>query len=153
MPRSLSDHFSLEELILSQTAAREGIDNNPPADIVKNLRKLANTLEKIRSLLGNVPILVSSGYRSPKLNLAVGGSKNSAHMSGLAADFTAPSFGTVMQVARKISTSDIAFDQLIYEFGSWVHIGLASDSAEPRLEKLSIFGGTGYLSGIVGKPA
>jgi zinc D-Ala-D-Ala carboxypeptidase len=153
MPKSLSEHFTLEELILSQTAARKGIDNTPSATTVQRLRKLAGALEEVRSLLGGVPVLVSSGYRCPELNEAVGGAKNSAHMDGLAADFTAPAFGTVMQVAREIAASDIGYDQLIHEYGAWVHIGLAKDGVEPRRQKLSIFKGTGYLNGIVGKPS
>ena len=150
MPRKLSEHFTLEEMILSQTAARKDIDNTPTPGIVANLRLTVATLEEIRTLLG-VPILVSSGYRSPALNKTVGGSKTSAHMQGLAADFTAPGFGTVLQVARKISASKIAYDQLIYEFGSWVHIGLST--GPPRRQNLSIFTGTGYLPGIIGKPS
>jgi zinc D-Ala-D-Ala carboxypeptidase len=153
MPKSLSEHFTLEELIISQTAARQGIDNTPSADIVRNLRKLAGMLEEVRSLLSGVPILVSSGYRCPELNKAVGGAKNSAHMDGLAADITAPAFGTVMQVARKIAASDLAYDQVIHEYGAWVHIGIAKDGVEPRGQKLSIFKGTNYLNGIVGKPS
>ena len=135
-------------MVLSQTAARKDIDNTPTPEIVANLRLTVATLEEIRTLLG-VPILVSSGYRSPALNKAVGGSKSSAHMQGLAADFTAPGFGTVLQVARKIAASDIAYDQLIYEFGSWVHIGLGTGAF--RQQDLSIFTGTGYLPGIIGK--
>jgi hypothetical protein len=149
MAKKLSEHFTLDEMILSQTAARKGIDNTPSAEIVANLKVMAATLEEIRALLG-APILISSGYRSPALNKAVGGSKKSAHMLGLAADFTAPGFGTVLQVAKKIAASDIAFDQVIYEFGSWVHVGLRVEA--PRREKLSIFTGTGYLPGIVSKP-
>jgi zinc D-Ala-D-Ala carboxypeptidase len=153
MPKNLSEHFTLEEFVVSQTAARKGIDNTPSADIVRNLRRLAAILEDVRSLLGGVFIMISSGYRSPALNAAVGGSKKSAHMIGLAVDFTAPSFGTVIQVARKISGSDISYDQLIHEYGSWVHIGLANKGVEPRKQNLSIFKGTGYLKGIVGKPS
>jgi zinc D-Ala-D-Ala carboxypeptidase len=153
MSKKLSEHFTLEELILSQTAARKGIDNTPPALIIRELRKLAAALEEIRTLLGGVPIFVSSGYRSPELNAAVGGAKHSAHMDGLAADFTAPAFGIVIQVARKIATSDIAYDQLIHEYGAWVHISLAKDGVEPRRQELSIFKGTGYLNGIIEKPS
>jgi hypothetical protein len=147
MATNLSDHFTLEELVLSQTAAREGIDNTPSPEIVENLRRLAGVLEEVRNLLGGVAILISSGYRSPALNRAVKGANKSAHMDGLAADFTAPRFGTVLEVANKIAASSIAYDQLIHEFGSWVHIGLAVSGA-PRRENLSIFTGTGYLSGI-----
>jgi hypothetical protein len=136
-------------MTLSQTAARKGIDNTATPEIVANLKRVAATLEEVRALLG-APILVSSGYRSPALNKAIGGSPTSAHMHGLAADFTAPGFGTVLQVARKISASTIAYDQLIYEFGTWVHIGLSSDGL--RQQDLSFFG-TSYIPGIVTKPA
>ncbi|MFN7646991.1 MAG: D-Ala-D-Ala carboxypeptidase family metallohydrolase [Acidobacteriota bacterium] len=149
MPKQLTEHFTLQEMVISQTAARMGIDNTPTPEILKNLRIMAAKLEEIRSLLG-VPVLVSSGYRCPALNKAVGGSKGSAHMLGLAADFTAPSFGTVLQTARKIAASGIEYDQLIYEFDSWVHIGLSGGA--PRRENLSIFQGTGYLRGLMSKP-
>lgn len=149
MPKQLSDHFSLEEMVFSQTAARKGIDNIPTPGIVANLRVLCATLEEVRELLG-VPLLISSGYRSPALNKAVGGAKGSAHMLGLAADFTAPAFGTVLQVAKKIAASGIVYDQVIHEFTSWVHLGLSKDP--PRKQNLSIFTGTGYLPGLISKP-
>jgi zinc D-Ala-D-Ala carboxypeptidase len=153
MPRSLTEHFTLDELVLSQTAARLGIDNTPPPDVVRNLRRLATVLEEVRTLLGAVPILVSSGYRSTALNKEIGGSKRSAHMEGLAADFTAPAFGTVMQVARTVAGSELAYDQVIHEYGRWVHLGLSRSGGKPRGQRLSIFVGTGYLNGIVGRPA
>ena len=149
MAKKLSEHFTLEEMIFSQTAARKGLDNTPTPEILANLKVMVATLDEIRALLG-VPIQVNSGYRSPAVNKAVGGSKNSAHMLGLATDLTAHPFGTVLQVARKIAASGIVYDQLIYEFGTWVHIGLRKE--EPRRENLSIFAGTGYLKGILSKP-
>lgn len=150
--RRLSRHFTLEELVASQTATRRGIDNTPAPAVVRNLRRLAALLERIRVLLDGAPILVSSGYRCPALNVAVGGSKNSAHMAGLAADFTAPEYGTVLQVARRIAQSSLRYDQLIHEYGAWVHIGLAQNG-KPRRQDLSIFKGTGYLPGIVTRTA
>lgn len=150
MARKLSEHFTLEEMVHSQTAARKGIDNTPSAEVVKNLRKTAELLEQVRRLLGDAPILVSSGYRSEELNKAVGGSKKSAHIQGLAADFTAPQVGKPFDVARKIAASDIAYDQLIYEYETWVHIGFAA--ASPRRQNLSIFTGTAFLPGILRKP-
>ena len=149
MARHLSRHFTLDELIASQTAARHGIDNTPPPGVVRNLRRLAALLEKIRKLLGGTPILVSSGYRCAALNAAVGGARASAHMAGLAADFTAPDYGSVVQVARRIAESNLRYDQLIHEYGAWVHIGLAPGRGKPRRQNLSIFKGTGYLKGIV----
>ncbi len=152
MRTKLSQHFTLEELIFSQTAVRKGIDNTPAPEIVRNLRRLAGVLEEVCALLA-APVVISSGYRSPALNRAVGGARNSAHMSGLAADLTAPDAGTVLQVARRIAASNIAYDQLIHEYGSWVHLGLADEGEAPRRENLSIFKGTGYLPGIVARPA
>jgi zinc D-Ala-D-Ala carboxypeptidase len=141
----LSEHFTLEELVFSQTAARKGIDNAPSITIVSNLRILAAKLDEIRGILG-VPLLISSGYRCGALNRAVGGTAASAHIAGLAADFTAPGFGSVLEVARAISASDIAYDQLIYEFGAWVHLGLGPEPL--RRQDLSIFRGSDYFAGI-----
>ena len=151
--RRLSRHFTLDELIASQTAARHGIDNTPSPAVVRNLRRLAALLEKIRGLLGGTPILVGSGYRCRALNAAVGGAAASAHMAGLAADFTAPGYGTVLQVAQKIAASRLRYDQLIFEYGAWVHVGLAPGRRKARRQNLSIFKGTGYLDGIVTQPA
>lgn len=75
MPRHLSSHFTLEEMIHSQAATRQRIDNSPSPEILSNLRRLAATLEEVRSLLGDAPILISSGYRCPALNRATSGSK------------------------------------------------------------------------------
>lgn len=149
--KRLTEHFTLEEMTISQTAARAGIDNTPSAAIVRNLRQTCEMLEAVRTTLGGAPILISSGYRSPALNKAVGGSKNSAHLEGLAADFTAPAFGTPFQIARAIAASSLAYDQLIHEFGVWVHLGLRQ-GALPRRENLSIFTGTGYLPGLRNGP-
>jgi len=120
---NLSEHFTLEELVLSQTAARENIDNTPSAAIVENLKVLAAGLEKVRALVGH-PIIVSSGYRCPALNRAVRGAVNSQHMDGAAADILCPGFGTPLQVCRAIEASPILFDQMIYEYG-WCHISFS----------------------------
>ena len=78
-------YFKLAEFINSATANRLGIDNMPTFEIVDNLNRLADYLDGIRAKLGK-PILVSSGYRCPMLNKAVGGVANSQHLKGLAAD-------------------------------------------------------------------
>ena len=128
---TLSDHFSFEELTHSQIAARRGIDNTPPADILPHLIVTARELEKVRALLG-CPMLISSGYRSPEVNRAVGGSSVSAHCQGYATDFIAPAFGTPREVAIKIRDSGIVYDQLIEE-GSWTHI-----SFDPRMRRQTL---------------
>ncbi|MDP1621191.1 MAG: D-Ala-D-Ala carboxypeptidase family metallohydrolase [Bacteroidales bacterium] len=152
MSNKLSEHFTQDELTFSQTAARKGIDNTPSPEILQNLKRLALELEEVRSLLGGNGIRISSGYRCNELNTQIGGSKTSAHMTGLAADFTVPAFGSVLEVAQAIAASNIQFDQLIHEYGTWVHIGLAAQGAAPRRQLLSIFKGTGYLPGIVSNP-
>lgn len=137
MPVYLTPHFSVDELCASETAARLGIENEPPAALLPNLRRLAETLEAIRSLLG-CPVTISSGYRCLALNRECKSKDSSDHVKGLAADFIAPRFGTPLQVCEYIQRSDVAFRQLIHEYGRWVHIGLAEDGAEPKRELLTI---------------
>ncbi len=132
----ISEHFTLEELSFSETAARLGLDNTPAPIVVTNLGLVATTMEGIRTLLGEDPIVVHSGYRSPQVNKAVGGVATSAHCFGLACDFVCPEFGTPCEVALAILKSDIEYDQLILEYG-WVHVGLAQDESLSRREALT----------------
>jgi len=132
----ISEHFTLEELTFSEAAARLGLDNTPTATVVANLDLVAAVMERIRTLLGNCPIAVHSGYRSTKVNQAVGGVATSAHCSGLACDFVCHEFGTPYQVALTIVKSDIEYDQLILEYG-WVHVGLAQEGVLSRQQTLT----------------
>lgn len=142
----LSRYFTLDQLIYSDTALERGIDNRPGGEAMANLRRLAAGLDQVQELLGH-PLQVSSGYRCPALNTAVGGVAHSQHCQGLAADFDCPAFGTPMEIAQVIAASDIGFDQCIMEFDRWVHL---SFSAEPRRRVLSIYdSGQGYLAGLV----
>jgi hypothetical protein len=150
--RYLTPHFTLDEMVFSQTAARMGIDNTPTAQIVHNLRRVCQALETVREEMGELPVIVSSGYRSPALNRAVGGSASSRHMIGLAVDFTVPRYGPTLRVARAIATCGLQYDQVIHEFGRWVHLGLAPEGVAMKGEQLSIFAGTGYLDGLRAGP-
>ena len=123
----LSPHFSLAELTASETAARKGIDNTPPEPVRAALQRTALGLEAVRSLLG-APIIISSGYRSPALNKLVGGQRNSQHLTGEAADFIAPGFGPPAAIVARIVASAVDYDQVIVEYGRWVHISF-SDTA------------------------
>lgn len=147
----ISDHFALSEFTISQTAARAGLRNEPLPEHVKNLRHLAQVLEQARTLLGDRPILISSGYRSPAVNGLVGGSLTSAHTQGLAADFACPGFGNPLKVCEVIADSGIPFDQLIYS-GTWVHLSVTAAWAVPRREVLTaVFvpgATTRYLKGL-----
>lgn len=127
-PLKLSANFYLAELTVSETAERRGISNQPDPLALANLFKTAALLEEVRKALGNKIVLVSSGYRGPELNAAIGGSKNSDHMRGEAADFRCPSFGSPLEVCRQIVKSGIKFGQLIWE-GTWVHISIPDGSA------------------------
>ncbi len=134
---NITTHFTLSELTMSQTAVRLGLDNMPGVEALANLKFLAATLELVRYEF-SAPVIVSSGYRSPAVNAAVGGSKTSAHMEGRAADFTIPAWGSPLDVCKKISASHLVFDQLIHEFGAWVHLGVARKGVSPRMELLTI---------------
>lgn len=118
---NLSPHFTLAEMTTSETAARRGIDNDPPPEAIERLKHTALGLEAVRIRLA-APIIVSSGYRSPQLNAAIGGAMNSDHTRGDAADFISPGFGSPSTIVSALKDSGIAFDQLIEEFGRWVHI-------------------------------
>ena len=146
---NLTEHFTLEEFIVSNTGERLGIDNTPSAAILANIQRTAELLERARALLGGSVIILTSGYRSPALNAAVGGAANSAHIHGLAADIIAPGYGSPRDVSHVLwhGMDDLDFDQLIFEFDSWTHIGLRDDT--PRRQVLTIDAGgtrTGLLT-------
>ena len=142
----LSRYFTLARLAASDTARERGIDNTPPDALLPNLRLLARGLDRVRLLLRH-PLEISSGYRCPDLNAAVGGVPESQHALGLAVDFTCPPFGPPLAVARAIRDSEIVFDQCIYEFAEWIHL---SFSLAPRRRVLTIYDSrAGYLDGLV----
>lgn len=123
----LSQHFTLEEMTKSQTASRKGIDNTAPPEVVQNLKLLCeNVLEYIRVRFSK-PITVNSGYRGPKLNKAIGGAKNSQHMTGQAADIEIA--GMDNKILFCWIRDNLEFDQLILEYykpgvpdSGWVHV-------------------------------
>lgn len=125
-------HFSLSEFLNSATAKRLGIDNTPTFEVVDNLNKLADYLDVIREKVGK-PILISSGFRCPVLNKAVGGASNSQHQKGLAADLICADMESLEKVLRETG----GFDQLIKEHckGSksfWYHVSVAPRNSKPR---------------------
>lgn len=132
MSEMLSPHFSLAELTASDTAARQGIDNTPPPDVLETLKRTAVGLEAVRALLG-APLHVSSGYRCPALNKLVGGQANSQHCRGEAVDFTSRQFGTPEQIVARLVASQLAYDQVILEFNRWVHISFGGKQRRQAL--------------------
>ncbi len=144
----LSAHFTLEELTRSPYAERWGIDNTPPTEVLANLGLLAAGLERVRTVL-SMPIHVDSGYRCPKLNSAIKGAKDSAHMLGLAADIICPDFGSPLQIALALIAEKrmVGFDTLIQE-GTWLHVAFAD---APRFRVLTAHFGNGsttYTEGL-----
>jgi len=143
----LSEHFTLEELTFSATAQRKQIDNKPPAEVLDNMKRLAAGLEEVRAVLGNKPMRINSGYRSPKLNRAVGGARLSAHMAGYAADFVCPDFGSPLKIVKALAATGIQFDKLIQE-GTWVHISFAPEARRQLLTAHFGPNGTSYTAGV-----
>lgn len=128
----LSPNFYLDEFTRSQTAARHGIDMSvtPGGVFYSNLRLLCKQLlQPIRNELG--PVNISSGYRPPALNKLIRGSASSQHCNGKAADFTVSGY-TPLQVALWVEDNLPHYDQLIHEFGRWVHVSIAGAHRVPR---------------------
>jgi len=128
----LSDHFSLDEFLISPTAKTEGFTEqfSPSSDIVVNLIQTAHMMEEIRHLVSlkagvDTPIRISSGYRCERLNSFLSGSHNSQHLTGEASDSVVDGW-SVRDYYLLIKNSNIVFDELIIEHDSaghlWVHV-------------------------------
>lgn len=148
----LTEHFTLEELTRSTTAQRLGIDNTPPQELLPRLVRTAEMLERIRSTVG-VPIIVTSGYRCPEVNRAVGGRTSSDHTQGHAADIVAPRFGSPTEVARLLAplVSVLSIGQLILEGvkgKQWVHV--STHTPEKAVNRVITITDAGTVPGIVG---
>ena len=132
----LSEHFTLEELTVSETAARKGLDNTPDNDALYDLKRLALFLEEIRTAVGR-PLRINSAYRAPQVNASVGGSKTSQHCKGQAADIRVVGL-TPDQVCQAIIAAKLPFDQVIREFDSWTHVSIPAKDKAPRKMALII---------------
>lgn len=135
-------YFTISELCKSNTATSRGIDNTPTQSIVSNLTNLVTKiLDPLREQYGK-PITVNSGYRSPRLNEAVGGSSTSQHVYGQAADITGGSVTENKKLFNLIVSMGLPFDQLINENNyKWVHV---SYSGKNRRQKLALVNGKYY---------
>lgn len=129
-------YFTIKELSKSSTATQKGIDNTPNSEIVNNLKQLVEfILDPLRERYGK-PITVNGGYRCPALNKAVGGSKTSQHMTGLAADITVGSPSKNKVLFNLIIDMNLPYDQLIDEKNfRWIHV---SYSKNPRKQILHL---------------
>lgn len=133
----MKNYFQLSEFLRSSKARALSIDNLPSFEVVDNLRALRdNVLNPLREEYGQ-PIIVTSGFRSARLNAAVGGVANSQHLLGQAADIKAGRGGidanrTLFALIQRLN---LPFDQLISEYNySWIHV-----SYSPRHRRQILF--------------
>lgn len=121
----LTEHFTLAEFVRSETADRKHIDNTPTTEAVDNLRALCrDVIEPARVAFGE-PIYITSGYRCPALNKAVGGKPTSQHLRGEAADLQVRGVDNLRKLYRLIKDHGV-FDQLLFESNKagvrWIHV-------------------------------
>jgi len=144
----LSKNFTLEEFLVSQTAERNGIDMTPPEEVIENLRRLVQgCLQPLRDDILS-PIFVSSGWRPLELNTLLGGSLSSEHINGNAVDFTVVR-QSPFDTCELIVALDLPYDQVIHEFGRWVHLGVRDILRGEQLTAYRKDGKTRYASGIL----
>ncbi len=155
----LSPHFYLSEFTQSQTATRLMLDNTPGRAEIAALTLLCEkVLEPVRENYGR-PVNISSGYRSPAVNRALRGSRNSQHTKGEAADFEIAGISNLricQWMERRLN-----YDQLILEFyqpgipaSGWVHVSYREPFRNAELTARRVVRNgrrtTEYLEGIVG---
>jgi hypothetical protein len=150
----ISQHLNLSELTRSDSAKRNGIDNNPTAEHLENFKLLAEKVfEPIRLHFG-VPIHISSGYRSEALNKFIKGSSSSQHCKGEAIDIDmdGSSSGVTNADVYNFIKDNLNFDQLIWEMGTdknpdWVHVSYTKDkNRKQKLKAVRTNGKTSYLN-------
>ena len=150
---NLSKNFTVDELCKSEVAIRRSIDNIPTETVISNLQALVlNVLQPIRNSLG--PITINSGYRSPAVNVAVGGSPTSDHCLGMAADIEISGYDN--KTLAKFIEQNFKFTQVILEFyedgqpaSGWVHVSFdPNDLKCQTLRAIKQNGKTVYLKGI-----
>lgn len=132
----MSKYFSLSELTRSSTALKEGIPNDPNEAQIKDLKRLMDYLDKVREAFAKA-IIVTSGFRSPKLNKRIGGAPDSQHMKGQAADIRPHDIKELRKLLTTIRQVG-GFDQLILEEPAgrtpWIHVSIAPANKPPRGE-------------------
>ena len=132
-------YFTLEELLKSDTALSKKIDNSPSWEVVEQLDRLVSEiLDPLRAAYGK-PIRISSGFRCPRLNQAVGGAATSVHKLGAAADMqVSGNFDKFRDFVKDwLVRNNIGFDQLLIEKNKktgakWLHIGRVNNAGEQR---------------------
>ena len=142
----LTEHFTLEEMTRSNIARQKGVKNEPNESQIENLKLLCEyILEPIREKIG-CPLVISSGYRSEKINTLVGGSKTSQHLLGSAADIqifdkTKTNTDLFNIIVSMVKNNEIQVGQVIWEFGetepNWVHVSIPSSRHRNEIMRAS----------------
>ena len=134
---NISKHISYKEATRSNTALRRGIENIPDVEELENMKLIAEEVfEPLRKWVGG-PIKINSFYRSPELNVAIGGSKKSQHCHGQAMDID-DTYGHRSNASMfKHIRYNLDYDQIIWEFGddknpAWVHVSYVSEVKNRR---------------------
>lgn len=151
----LSTNFSLAEMTKSEIALRHNADNTPDEAAVAALSLLVKeVLQPLRNHY-KTGVKVNSGYRSPDVNFAVGGSKTSDHCKGQAADIEIAGIANA-EVAQYIK-DNLKYTQLILEFytpgipdSGWVHVSYNKDDLKCQtLTAIKTSRGVVYHPGLV----
>ena len=146
----LSTHLDLSEVIRSDSAKRNGISNMPTPEHIANFMLLAEKIfEPIREHF-DVPIRISSGYRSKELNAKIGGSETSQHCKGQAIDIDMDGTSLTNKQVFDYIKDNLPFDQLIWEFGNednpdWVHVSYVPNGRKQILKAFKLNGATKYF--------
>jgi hypothetical protein len=149
----LSQNLSLPEMLRSETAKRNGITNKPTPEHIENMKAWAlNIFQPIRNHF-KVPIIISSGYRSKALNIAIKGSQTSQHSLGEAGDIDMDGTTITNRQLFLFIKDNLEFDQLIWEFGTksnpdWVHVSYKRKGTNRKQVLIAkrIAGKTTYLN-------
>ncbi|MGY2462227.1 D-Ala-D-Ala carboxypeptidase family metallohydrolase [Vreelandella sulfidaeris] len=146
-------NFPRHEFEASQTATRRGIDNTIPDDLLGDAAKLSWFLQELRNKINRIhrsetrarelPVIISSGYRCLELNKAIGGATKSQHSAAQAADISVPGM-TSQELVEFIAKHMPNYDQLIEEFGRWVHVSIADKPRGSVLAARKVNGKTVY---------
>jgi hypothetical protein len=140
LTQKIGEHFTLADIVTSQTASRRGIDNLTPLteEFLQNAIALAKVILDPEREHWNSPSLISSWFRSPALNRAITGSSGtSQHMTAQAADHRIHGVSIADQYNWLAFESELPYDQVIFEFNRWVHVSFTTER-KPRGQRLRI---------------